>query len=248
MKDQLTATALALQYGREAAEKGLEFHPMYDTRFEELLTVATCDEQRTVNSALIQSWQSGYSEYCRSLRPGSSDTHEIIMVDHTVLRGASPTAGLVYWDWMDNLSVCAVFCETEAGHWSLFQEETYLQRHWEQQEEYSKIKNTFKYSKSQFIEDLCQLLAQEKSFDLSVPVQPPILICEREGLTEKIRCAGLQYWSYIHSLSAMALHAEWKAQHLTWYQACCYSARHPEKTEAFNIIYNRDYSEEGAGK
>jgi hypothetical protein len=156
MKDQLTATALALQYGREAAEKGLEFHPMYDTRFEELLTVATCDEQRTVNNALILSWQSGYSEYCRSLRLGSSYTHEIIMVDHTVLRGASPTAGLVYWDWMDNLSVCAVFCETEAGHWSLFQEETYLQRHWEQQEEYSKIKNTFKYSKMPFIEDLRQ--------------------------------------------------------------------------------------------
>jgi hypothetical protein len=45
------------------------------------------------------------------------------------------------------------------------------------------------------------MIAQEESFDLGVPVQPPILVCERDGLTEKTRCAELHIGAtFIRSL------------------------------------------------
>jgi len=237
---------LAQLFGKEAAERGFEFHPMYDSRFDDLLTEATTDADRAANNALISHWQSGYSDYCRGLKLGGSDTYEIIMADHTVLRGEKPIRGLIYWDWMDNLSTMAAAAEYAAGNWSIFHRETYASRHYDTSELFGRmIKDlTDENCEDAFLRSMQPLLKQCEQIELASPVKAPEIVSRHYtidmGWDPK---PVLLYWSWMHELSVLAICAEWKANHLSWYQISSYSVRHPAVVESFNQRYTKFMSE-----
>lgn len=132
----------AFEYGHLAAIDGKEYTPQYDQRMECLLADASEDDDKGRYKALIDAWQSGYSDLCGQLDiEDKVDRKRIILVDHTVLLGHNQVSNeLVYWNWMDDLSPLAAAAQA-AFSWSLFQIEAYAARHAEQQELFFKLFN-----------------------------------------------------------------------------------------------------------